>query len=362
VTADASSASRKARRDARGGLLRRVLLRVAAAGVAVVTVIVVGATAYTVSQPPVVEYSGLTSVLNFTVGSQDQVVWNLPGKTLRSQKISDDGEPVETETTLGLGPLVMPRGTSVQVIRLPGEALHVRFLKIGAQSPFLLTGSGPEPITIHKGDSLTISRGGRRPPDADPECRTELPPMMFRGTGAIAVGAPLNLDAYDMPDVLARIPDTAFIDRMVQPQLLSGEIALFAHVVTGGGVYQADEIKLQPGDRVRFDEKDDARRDAASAPIFVLQVQECDAITVRVVQTTREALLVRIGGDATRVAIQPWQIITKDGVISILATLAGVATALIGAAANVRQLLDANAARPAGEASTETSTRTTTGE
>lgn len=270
-------------------------------------------------RPPIIEFEAETAIFTFDVTDGAEATWNLPAKTGRFTTIVDD-EPQDTPIDAGIGPLVLPPGTRMTVIRLPGEPLDIRIDAIDAKRPpFLIDAAGRKSLPVH----TTIRVAGT----ANADCRSPLPQTAFRAVGAIEVGANLSEDAFDEADQLADIAEADFASRFVQPALQSGTVSVLGRTLLTDLPYPAEELALRRGDALRLPPP--GGDDDDNAGTFLVETRGCGPLYVRGVQLTRDATLQRLGNTPNPIRPSLWQAITGDAIVSaIVATFAALLGAL----------------------------------
>lgn len=269
-------------------------------------------------RPPIIEFEAETAIFTFDVTDGAEATWNLPAKTARFMTIVDD-EPKDVAVEAGIGPLVLPPGTRMTVIRLPGEPLDIRIDAIDTKRPpFLIDAAGRRPLPEH----TTIRVAGT----ANADCRSPLPQTAFRAVGAIEVGANLSEDAFDEADQLADIAEADFAARFVQPALQSGTVSVLGRTLLTDLPYPAEELALRRGDALRLPPPVGAGDNAGT---FLVETRGCGPLYIRGVQLTRDATLQRLGNTPNPVRPSLWQAITGDAIVSaIVATFAALLGAL----------------------------------
>ncbi|MGA0543965.1 hypothetical protein ACO2Q1_01685 [Brevundimonas sp. VNH65] len=274
---------------------------------------------------PTLEHEATTSIVEFEVLERPETVWNLPEKTALLPGIEND-EPVTIEKALGLGPLVMPRGTSVRVVRLRGAPLALRIEGTDGEPPYLLDATGRTELPV--GSRIQVGRPGLTTGASGPTegCPAPLPHLTFRASGSTIVGAPVAFDAFDDPETLAFFTPEQFADRMQPPMLEAGRVTVFGRTLIRKETYRADQFDLQAGDVVRIPPP--SAKTGASGE-FILQVSGCEPLRVYGLASAHGMSILRMGGDATEIRLSAWHIVTREPTVSFVLSFVALLVAVL---------------------------------
>lgn len=266
---------------------------------------------------PFIQYEAETEIVSLTVAGQLETVWNLPGKRVAIPTVVGDSPGPPREEEVGAGALVLPEGTRLTLIRLPGEPLRLR---IDGHSPGVEptvdSATFPAGLALPEGSVLTLA--GREEDSA--LCRHQLPPFALRGVGAIEIGSSLANDSRVSPDELARLTEAEFLARNAQPLLASGRVFVRGRPLLPvfSRTYDADELALQAGDQLRV-----PTGAAGTGGIFILQVTGCEPLAVRGFVQSRDVEILRLGSDSSPARVSFWQAVTRDPMLTFLIGLFG---------------------------------------
>jgi hypothetical protein len=219
----------------------------------------------------------------------------------------------------------MPPGTVVQITRIAGQSLHIRIVDVRAVAPTIVDASQPKDLRPGKGAVITIAgtnHGGASTGARD--CDFDLPPMAVRGTGLVKIGATMQVDSADTSAELAKLTPDDYIDRMIQPTLISGKVLIQGRTPSGDD-YVADEVSLQTGDVVDMTDDKSARGkqdDGLDVGTFIITATGCSALNVRGRMESKDAKIMRLGSDPTKIVISIWQIMLHDKLISVFSAIA----------------------------------------
>jgi len=316
---------------------RRDLVLFIAAALGGSIIIVFGLMAHA-NRKPIVQYESQTSIVRLRIVDQD-LVWNLPQKKVQVVDYTDDG-PVTRKLSLGIGPLIMPPGTVVQVTRIPGQSLHIRIVDTRGASPSLVDASQPQDIRPGKGAVITIDGINHATGSNRSDCDFDLPPMAVRGTGLVKIGATMQVDSADTSTELAKLTPDDYVDRMIQPTLISGKVLIQARTPSGDD-YMADEISLQTGDMIDMtDDKPahDRKEPGSDVGTFILTAVGCSALSVRGRMQFDDLKIMRLGSDPAKIRISIWQIMLHDSLISIFSAIAAFLFAGLAAYETLQKL------------------------